>query len=269
MKKKIYDQHFSLKRYSQNFLIDKDNICKIIKFINPKKEDLCIEIGAGLGALTNPLSNIVNNLFLIEIDSNLVRRLKNMFNEKKVVIFEKDVMKFNFLDFFNIRKKLIRIVGNIPYHISTKLILNIIKYNCIFYDVHFMLQKEVANRLIAVKDSKSYGRLSIIAQYYCNITKLITVSSKSFYPQPKVDSCFVRFLPRKKSIYPMNDVKILSKITKVAFGQRRKKISNSLSELFSKEKLIKLNINPCLRAQNLSILEYCRLSYYLMKEKKI
>jgi len=268
LKKKIYKQHLPLKRYSQNFLIDQNSILKIIKKVCPNNKDLFIEIGAGLGELTRPLLERVNNLFLIEIDANLVTKLKKMFDNKRVVIFKQDVMKFDFLKFFNIKKRPIRIIGNIPYHISTKLILILIKYGDIFEDIHLMLQKEVANRLIALKNSKLYGRLSIISQYYCNIQQIIEVSSKSFYPKPKVDSCFIRLIPRKKYIYPTTIITMLSQLTKVAFRERRKKVRNSLSEFFNEQKLIELRINPCLRAQNISVSEYCRLSHYLMQRKK-
>lgn len=269
MKKQEYKGHVPLKRFGQNFIKDNKLICKIIKFINLSSHDLCIEIGPGLGELTQPLSNIVNKLFLIEIDSNLVRRLRKIFSTKNIIIFEEDVLHFDFLKIFNLGSKLIRVIGNLPYNISTKFILNLFKYHDIVYDIHIMLQEEVADRLLAKTNSSLYGRLSIITQYYCDIEKLVSVSPISFFPKPKVRSCFIRLLPKRNVLSSLDTINVLSEITKVAFQQRRKILRTSLSKFFNEKDLVRLDINPFLRAQNLSVLEYYNLANYLIKNKNI
>lgn len=262
---KTIKKHFPLKRFGQNFLINQNLIKKIIKFIDPQLQQTLIEIGPGLGALTKPVCNIIDELIVVEIDSNLLNFLKKCSFYSKLIVFCQDALIFDYYNVFYENNRLIRIFGNLPYNVATSLLLCLFEKNKIIQDMNFMLQKEVAERLVASPGSKSYGRLSIIAQYYCNIKIIFNVSSKNFRPIPKIDSTFVNLIPYKKSPYFTHDVKILSYITNLAFQKRRKMLRHSLGEIFSEKIFLRLNINPKLRAENLSILQYCELSNYIIE----
>ncbi|AYN24900.1 16S rRNA (adenine(1518)-N(6)/adenine(1519)-N(6))-dimethyltransferase RsmA [Buchnera aphidicola] len=264
MKKKI-KEHFPLKRFSQNFLINKNLIKKIVKFIDPQLKQILVEIGPGLGALTKPISNMIDELIVVEIDSNLLNVLKKRSFYSKLIVFCQDALVFDYFNLFYKKNRLLRIFGNLPYNISTSLLFCLFKKNKIIQDMNFMLQKEFAERLVASPGSKLYGRLSIIAQYYFNIKIIFNVSSENFRPIPKVDSTFVNLIPHKKSPYFTHDIKILSYITNVAFQKRRKILRHSLGQIFSEKIFFKLDINPKLRAENLSILQYCQLSNYVIE----
>ncbi|MCW5197638.1 16S rRNA (adenine(1518)-N(6)/adenine(1519)-N(6))-dimethyltransferase RsmA [Buchnera aphidicola] len=264
-KKYKYKTFIPKKKFGQNFLKDSVIIEKIIKCINPLKNDLLIEVGPGLGALTIPICNIVDTLNVIDIDVDMLNFLKSKVNFSKINFFLKDVCNFNFLKFYsNNKKKKIRIFGNLPYNISTSLLINLTKVNFIIKDMYFMFQREVANRILSHPNSKLYGRLSILIQYFFKVKKLFDISPNSFYPSPKIYSTFLKFSPHK--IFPQFnfDLNILSKITKIAFSRRRKILRNSLKNLFTEEILLKLNINSKLRAENLSLKKYCKLTDYLI-----
>ncbi|QCI16976.1 16S rRNA (adenine(1518)-N(6)/adenine(1519)-N(6))-dimethyltransferase RsmA [Buchnera aphidicola (Aphis helianthi)] len=260
-------KHIPLKKFSQNFLIDSNIIKKIIEFINPKLNETLVEIGPGLAALTRPICHLINELIIVEIDYSLLERLKKFSFYSKLVVFHQDALTFDYLELFNKKNQLIRVFGNLPYNISTSLILYLFQKIQIIKDMNFMLQKEVAERLIASPGSKSYGRLSIIAQYYCNMTKLLNVSPKCFRPVPQVDSIFINLTPYATNYYPYftHDVRVLSYITNLAFQKRRKILRHSLGQIFSEKVLITLDINPRLRPENISILQYCKLSNYMIE----
>ncbi|ANF16940.1 16S rRNA methyltransferase [Buchnera aphidicola (Schlechtendalia chinensis)] len=260
MAKLKYNHHIVKKKFGQNFLIDNDIINSIVYSINPKNTETMIEIGPGLGALTKHMYKYLNKLFLVEYDIDLVNRLLNYFSDvKNLKIFFKNALKFDFSHIDNKYYNSVRVFGNLPYNISVLLLLHLFKYKNI-YDMHFMFQKEVANRLLAFPNTKHYGRLSIISQYFCNITHLFDVFPESFRPIPKVSSTFLRLSPYQKKKYYLKNLKSLIKVTSLAFGNRRKIIKNSLFELFSENELINLQIDPTLRAENISIEQYCRLS---------
>lgn len=264
MNKKI-KKYFSLKKFGQNFLINKDLIQKIVKLINPKMQQTLIEIGPGLGSLTKFICDLIDELIVVEIDSNLLSILEKCSFYSKLVVFCQDALTFDYSSFFYKKNRLIRVFGNLPYNISTSLLFCLFKKNYIIKDMNFMLQKEVAERLVAFPGSKSYGRLSIIAQYYCNIKILLYISPENFRPIPKVFSAFVNLTPYIKSPYFTHDVNVLSYITKLAFQKRRKILRHSLGKIFSEKILLKLDINPKLRAENISILQYCQLSNYVIE----
>jgi len=256
------------KFFGQNFLTDKHVIQTIIKCIKPKKTDYIVEIGPGKGALTLPLTNLTKNLFAIEIDTTLCKQLQKYKKLKTTKIFHSDVLSFNF---FKIQKKnkLIRIVGNLPYNISVPILFYLIKYKNVIKDMHFMLQKEVVEKLTAKVHSPFYNRLTVMLQLHFKIRLIKKVLPKSFSPIPKVDSCFISIKKTKnKEKKTFLRFPEFNKITKIAFEQRRKMIRNSLSSLFNKTILINLGIDPTLRAQNLSIKQYCLLSNYLYLSKK-
>ncbi|XBC44493.1 MAG: 16S rRNA (adenine(1518)-N(6)/adenine(1519)-N(6))-dimethyltransferase RsmA [Buchnera aphidicola (Schlechtendalia peitan)] len=263
MIKFTYNKHCVKKRLGQNFLINNDVINNIISSISPKSTDVMVEIGPGLGALTDHIYNIVHKLFVIEYDNDLVTKLLIAYsNIKNLEIFFKNVLEFDFFRIGNNYYNSIRVFGNLPYNISVSILLHLFKYNNIV-DIHCMFQKEVADRLLACPGTKNYGRLSIISQYYCNITRLFDVYPQSFRPIPKINSTFLRLSPHKKYSCSMKNIKHLIKIVTLAFRNRRKILKNSLSELFNENTLINLKINPMLRAENLSVKQYCYLSNYI------
>ena len=243
-------------RFSQNFLHDKNIINKIINLIDPKIKDHILEIGPGRGALTYALLDKVNFIEVIEIDRDLARLMIDDQRSDKILLHQTDALKYNFSSSYNNKK--IRLVGNLPYHISTPLIFHIIKYNQYFSDIHLMLQKEVAERMVSQPNSKIYGRLSIAIQARCNIEKFFDIKPNAFYPTPKVLSSIIKLTPKA----PLEDhINIeLNQILIAAFNQRRKKIANSLKSLLTTDQIRKANIDPESRPENLTVDDFLNLS---------
>lgn len=261
MNNRVHQGHFARKRFGQNFLHDDFIIESIIAAIQPKNEQALVEIGPGLAALTIPVSKHVEHLTVIEIDRDLANRLiENPILNNKLTVIEQDALTFDFNQLADQLGKPLRVFGNLPYNISTPLMFHLFQYANIITDMHFMLQKEVVTRLVAAPNSKDYGRLSVMAQYYCQIIPVLEVPPTSFKPAPKVDSAVVKLIPYKNKPYHVNDIKVLSRLTTEAFNQRRKTIRNSLSNMFTIEQLNELNIDPNLRAENLTVQQYCLLA---------
>ncbi|MCX8711857.1 16S rRNA (adenine(1518)-N(6)/adenine(1519)-N(6))-dimethyltransferase RsmA [Gilliamella sp. B3464] len=261
MTNRVHQGHFARKRFGQNFLHDDYIIESIVAAIQPKSDQALVEIGPGLAALTVPVSKYVDHLTVIEIDRDLASRLiDNPLLNNKLTVIEQDALTFNFNELNQQLGKPLRVFGNLPYNISTPLMFHLFEYANIIDDMHFMLQKEVVTRLVAAPNSKDYGRLSVMAQYYCQIIPVLEVPPTAFKPAPKVNSAVVKLIPYKQKPYLVDDVKILSRITTEAFNQRRKTIRNSLSNMFTTDQLIELDIDPNLRAENLSVQQYCKLA---------
>ncbi|OCG63335.1 16S rRNA (adenine(1518)-N(6)/adenine(1519)-N(6))-dimethyltransferase RsmA [Gilliamella sp. GillExp13] len=261
MNNRVHQGHFARKRFGQNFLHDDYIIESIVSAIQPKKDQALVEIGPGLAALTIPISKHIDHLTVIEIDRDLANRLiENPFSNNKLTVIEQDALTFDFNQLADQLGKPLRVFGNLPYNISTPLMFHLFEHTNIITDMHFMLQKEVVTRLVASPNSKHYGRLSVMAQYYCQIIPVLEVPPTSFKPAPKVDSAVVKLVPYKEKPYLVNDIRILSRVTTEAFNQRRKTIRNSLSNLFTVEQLNDLNIDPNLRAENLTVQQYCQLA---------
>lgn len=260
-----YKNHLIKKSLSQIFLKNTKIINSIIQIINIQKNQKIIEIGPGLGALTQHIIKMSDYLVVIEQDSNLANRLFQIFNKKNFKILNQNVLT---TDFFYLSQQAdyqkLRIIGNLPYHISTKLTIYLSKYINIIQDMHFMFQKEVAKRLLAHPNNKEYGSLSIIMQYLYEVIPLLDIPMTAFIPIPKVNSMMIRLLPHKNLPYPITDIKKLSFLTKIAFSQRRKTIKNSLSPLFNITKIQQQNIDVTLRAENLTIYQYCILANILL-----
>lgn len=269
MNNRMHQGHFARKRFGQNFLHDDHVIENIIAAIQPKKDQALVEIGPGLAALTMPISQYVDHLTVIEIDRDLAARLQqNPFLKDKLTVIEQDAMTVDFNELSQQKKQPLRVFGNLPYNISTPLMFHLFQYTNAISDMHFMLQKEVVNRLVAGPNSKAYGRLSVMAQYYCQIIPVLDVPPYAFKPAPKVDSAVVKLIPHKNLPYQVKDIRILSRITTEAFNQRRKTIRNSLGNLFSPETFNELNINLDSRAENLSVQQYCELANaYILKSE--
>ena len=248
--------HQAKKRFGQNFLIDEQIIADIIRVIRPEASDNMLEIGPGLGALTRPLINHLNTLHVVEIDRDIIERLKNDYSKQKLVIHEGDALKFD----FTVLPIPLRIVGNLPYNISSPLLFHFAQYSSHITDMHFMLQNEVVERMVAEPSTPEYGRLSVMLQYRFYMEKLLDVPPESFRPAPKVHSAIVRMIPFPKSEIKVEDEKLFADIVLAAFGQRRKTLRNTLRGIVSEGDFADLNINSGLRAENLGYLEFAKIS---------
>lgn len=261
MNKRIHQGHFARKRFGQNFLTDPLIIDNMVTAFNPKPDQAIVEIGPGLGALTLPISALIDNMAVIELDRDLAARLAaHPALSAKLTIIPNDAITINFGAIAKEKGQPLRVFGNLPYNISTPLMFHLFTYTNAIADMNFMLQKEVVNRLVAGPNTKAYGRLSVMAQYYCQIIPILEVPPSAFSPAPKVDSAVVRLIPHQRNPYPICDVKLLSRITTQAFNQRRKTIRNSLSDLFSVQDFEQLGIDPNCRAENISVENYCKLA---------
>jgi 16S rRNA (adenine1518-N6/adenine1519-N6)-dimethyltransferase len=252
-------KHVAKKKFGQNFLKDSSIIHEIIQSIQPRQNDLLVEIGPGLGALTKPLLEKTKHLFAIELDRDIVNWMQNQYSKNNITIFNEDVLNFNFHQF----DKKIRVVGNLPYNISTPILFKCIEDIKIITDLHFMLQKEVVDRMIAAPSSSEYGRLSVMLQYYFAMEHLVHVPKESFDPEPKVESSFVRLIPYDNYPFVANNIDQFGKIVKEAFSQRRKTIRNTLKNFMSANDFENIDINPQLRAENLSVSDFVKISNYL------
>ena len=252
--------HKARKRFGQNFLHDQYVINKIIAAINPKHSDALVEIGPGMGALTEPLLDACQKLDVVELDRDLIPILRTkFFNFPEFTIHESDALKFDFTKILKPGQQL-RIVGNLPYNISTPLIFHFLAHHEIVQDMHFMLQKEVVERLAAAPNSGDYGRLSIMAQYYCKVEPLFIVGPGAFNPPPKVDSAIVRMRPYDELPHPAKDIKTFERVVREAFNMRRKTLRNTLKNLISNEELAAIGIDGSLRPENLALEDYVNIA---------
>lgn len=261
--------HTARKRFGQNFLHDDNVIQSIVAAIYPQKGQFLVEIGPGLGALTEPVADQLDRLTVVELDRDLAERLRHHpFLHQKLNVIETDAMQFDFGKLYEEQNLVgqglkLRVFGNLPYNISTPLIFHLLKFHDKIQDMHFMLQKEVVKRLCAAPNSKAYGRLTIMTQYFCQVMPVLEVPPTAFKPAPKVDSAVVRLIPHKELPHPAKDLYWLNRVTSQAFNQRRKTLRNALSTLFSPENLTALGVDLTARAENLTIADYVRLANWL------
>ncbi|WP_370598054.1 16S rRNA (adenine(1518)-N(6)/adenine(1519)-N(6))-dimethyltransferase RsmA [Plesiomonas shigelloides] len=264
MNDSVHLGHRARKRFGQNFLNDVFVIDSIVSAINPRKGEAMLEIGPGLAALTEPVARDLDHMTVIEIDRDLAERLRHHPQLKdKLTVREQDAMSADFSAISAELGQKLRVFGNLPYNISTPLMFHLFDYTDSISDMHFMLQKEVVNRLAAGPGSKAYGRLSVMAQYYCQVIPVLEVPPHAFKPAPKVDSAVVRLVPYAQKPFPVKNLRWLSRVTTDAFNQRRKTLRNGLSHLFSVEQLEALGIDPTLRAENITVEQFCRLANWL------
>lgn len=250
--------HKARKRFGQNFLTDAGIIERIVNAINPQPSDRLIEIGPGLGALTCPILERCGQLEVIEIDRDIPALLqKNCGHKGKLVIHNTDVLTFDFSQATEPRQ--LRIIGNLPYNISTPIIFHLVEYIQMIRDMHFMLQKEVVNRLAAMPGSKAYGRLSIMAQYHFRVTPLFLVPATAFDPRPKVESAIVRLVPHSESPLQANNLQAFQQLISTAFSQRRKTLKNVLKTVCSEETIRSAGLDPATRPEQISLNEYVNL----------
>jgi 16S rRNA (adenine1518-N6/adenine1519-N6)-dimethyltransferase len=252
--------HTARKRFGQNFLHDNYIISQIVAAINPQKGENLVEIGPGLGAITEPVCELVDTLTVVELDRDLAARLRSHpFIANKLTIVESDALKFDFSTLITTGKPL-RIFGNLPYNISTPLMFHLFSFANKVQDMHFMLQKEVVTRLAASPGNKNYGRLSVMAQYHCQVSPVLHVPPGAFNPPPKVDSAVVRLTPHQNKPVELISEQSLHTVCAQAFNQRRKTIRNSLKNSITEAELIALDINPELRAENLTLEQYAAIA---------
>jgi 16S rRNA (adenine1518-N6/adenine1519-N6)-dimethyltransferase len=256
--------HTPRKRFGQNFLHDHSIIYHILSSLQIKADQHWVEIGPGQGALTAPLLNEGIRLDVIELDRDLVALLKQKFQQQpRLHIHSADALRFDLSRLAEEGEKL-RVIGNLPYNISTPLMFHLLKNACCIEDMHFMLQKEVVDRICAGPGSKKYGRLSVMMQYYCATELLFEVPPESFDPAPKVMSAIVRLVPHQQPPVAVRDVAKLNRVVTEAFSQRRKTLRNALKKLIAEADIVALNIDPTLRAESISLDEFARLSNLLL-----
>lgn len=257
-------KHIAKKRFGQNFLTDQGVIYSLVEAISPKVDDLIVEIGPGLGALTQPLLKQLNHLHVVEIDRDIISWMETFYPKDKITIHNSDALKFNFSELAKLSPShKIRVTGNLPYNISTPILFHLLNNIDNIIDMHFMLQKEVVERMVAAPSTSEYGRLSVMLQYKLKMDYLITVPPEAFDPAPKVESAFVRCVPHAALPYLAKDEALFAKIVTAAFGQRRKTVRNTLKAYLDDAGFDALDINPQLRAENLSVAQFVSIANFL------
>ncbi|MBJ7537008.1 16S rRNA (adenine(1518)-N(6)/adenine(1519)-N(6))-dimethyltransferase RsmA [Marinomonas transparens] len=259
--------HKARKRFGQNFLHDHGVIRRIVACIGPKKGQRIVEIGPGKGALTEGIISVTESMDVVELDRDLIPILKvNLFRFSELTVHEADAMKFDFSSLAT-EEQSIRVVGNLPYNISTPLIFHLLSQAAAIEDMHFMLQKEVVDRLAARPGDSLYGRLSVMAQYYCAVESLFIVGPESFDPAPKVDSAIVRMTPHKILPYQVNDTNKLEDIVRIGFQQRRKTLRNNYKGVLDNDDFAVLDIDPGLRPERLDVADFVRITNFVLKRE--
>jgi 16S rRNA (adenine1518-N6/adenine1519-N6)-dimethyltransferase len=251
--------HVARKRFGQNFLVDRGIINAIVSAINPARSDTVAEIGPGLGAITEPLLERLDHLHVVEIDRDLIARLKKQHPASRLSIHEGDALAF---DFAKIGKDL-RLVGNLPYNISTPLLFHLADYAECVRDMHFMLQKEVVERMVALPGESEFSRISVMLQYRFHLEWLIDVPPESFDPAPKVQSAVVRLIPKDPAELNAQSHAVFFRVVQTAFAQRRKMLRNTLKGTLDDAGFATLGIDPTRRAEDIAVEDYVRIANYL------
>ena len=252
--------HRPRKRFGQNFLQNQHVIDDILRCFHPQSTDNVIEIGPGLGALTHPLLRKLDALTAIEIDTDLHQHLSALpATHGTLKLINADALTIDYAQFGDH----LRIIGNLPYNISTPLLLHLLRHTSHIDDMYFMLQKEVVDRLAAEPGTKAYGRLSVVVQYRCEVEFLFTVLPTAFYPKPKVDSAIVRISPYHISPYPEVSFESLERLMTFAFAMRRKTIANNLKPLMTAADILSLGIEPGCRPEQISVTDYVQLAKFI------
>ncbi len=252
--------HVARKRFGQNFLVDQQVIADIVAELAVQRADLLVEIGPGLGALTEPLLRRLDHLHVVEIDRDIVVRLQQRHPADRLTVHAGDALNFDFGTLAGAAGRRLRVVGNLPYNISTPLLFHLASFGCCVRDMHFMLQREVVERMIADPGSGDFGRLSVMLQYRFVIEQLFEVPPEAFSPAPRVHSAMVRLIPRPPEELSAADEKGFATLVSLAFGQRRKMLRNSLKSLVDDGQLAALGVSPTARAEELSVADYLRLA---------
>jgi 16S rRNA (adenine1518-N6/adenine1519-N6)-dimethyltransferase len=259
------NEHRARKRFGQNFLHDQRVIQRIISAIRPRGSDVLLEIGPGQGALTGGLLETGCPVRAIELDRDLVVMLEQRFGSNPLFQLQQgDALD---IELKTITSEMVRVVGNLPYNISTPLIFHLLKQSDTIVDMHFMLQKEVVERLAAGPGNRDYGRLSIMTQYFCQVEPLFEVPPGAFSPQPKVQSAVVRLTPHRVLPHPAKSVLALQNVVRTAFNQRRKTLRNAVLTLLNSEQITALGIDPGARPETLSLAQFVALADCLNEQE--
>ncbi len=247
------------KRFGQNFLHDRGTIERIIRAVDPRPGDALVEIGPGRGAITIPMLSRAESLIAVELDRDLVPLIRAACDGLgNLQVIQADAMA---LDFCSLNTGLpLRLVGNLPYNISTPLLFHLLGQAGCIGDMHFMLQREVVERMAAQPGGRTYGRLSVTVQYRCKVESLFTVGPKAFRPAPAVESAFVRLTPYQKLPWSAQDEGALDRVIRATFAQRRKTLRNSLHGLLSADEMTQAGIDPSLRPELLNVASFVRLA---------
>lgn len=279
-------KHIPKKRFGQNFLTDQSIISSLIAAIDPHADDLMVEIGPGLGAMTQPLLGRLKHLHVVELDRDIVDWMHRHYPAGKITIHNIDALKFDFSALMAAASdpqtpakqqdtdvnaiagngtdgRRIRVVGNLPYNISTPILFHLLENTGAIIDMHFMLQKEVVERMVAQPSTPAYGRLSVMLQYHLQMEYLLTVPPEAFDPPPKVESAFVRAVPYAQVPYSAVNERLFADIVLAAFGQRRKTLRNTLKGILDDAGFEKLGIDSQLRAENLGVAQFVAIANYL------
>ena len=247
------------KQLGQHFLADRHYTDKIVMAVNPKDGDRLVEIGPGQGAITLPLLRVHPTLTVIEFDRDLIAPLTAAAEPLgELTIIQSDVLRVDFTALA--AGEPIRLVGNLPYNISSPILFHALEHAAVVRDMHFMLQKEVVDRMAAGPGNKVYGRLSVMLQAYCQVTSLFVVPPGAFRPPPKVDSAVVRLVPRDPASIAITDHKRFAEVVKAAFGQRRKTLRNALNNVVTAEQFVAAGVRPDARAEQLDVAEFIALA---------
>jgi len=257
--------HQARKRFGQNFLHDPGIIQRIVQSVSPQPGQRVVEIGPGRGAITLPLLQACGHLDVVELDRDLIEPLARQAGTRgTLVIHTCDVLAFDFSTLAQGQK--LRIVGNLPYNISTPLLFHLLTQSDMIQDMHFMLQKEVVRRMAAQPGSGDYGRLSVMLQYHCKVDALFQVGPGAFTPAPRVDSAFVRLTPWPQPPAPVRDYTCLQTLVRQAFAQRRKILRNTLKGLLTEADIRASGSDPSARAETLTLQQYAALANQLAQK---
>jgi 16S rRNA (adenine1518-N6/adenine1519-N6)-dimethyltransferase len=253
------NRHRPRKRFGQHFLHDPGIIDRLVGAIAPRPGDHLVEIGPGEGVLTAPVLERAGALTVIELDRDLAATLgERLGSPEGLSVVQADVLKVDLADLAAGRP--LRIIGNLPYNISTPILFHLFESRAEIIDMHFMLQKEVVDRMVAAPGSRQYGRLSAMAAFHCDMTRLFNVPPGAFRPPPRVDSAVVRLVPKSLSDKDRALLPQFAEVTRRAFGQRRKTLRNSLKGLLDAEAIEAAGIDPGARAETLSVDQFKRLA---------
>ncbi len=248
------------KRFGQHFLHDPLVIEKIIATIAPQPGEQLVEIGPGLGAITLPLLNAIGHLQAVELDRDVIPPLRERATvHGELIVHQGDALKFDFTALATANKKL-RLVGNLPYNVSTPLLFHFLNQRAVITDMHFMLQKEVVDRMAAAPGGRDYGRLTVMLAAYCTVTPLFTIGRGAFQPPPKVESAFVRLVPHTTPPFPIPDPARFKQVVTQAFTRRRKTLRNALAGLVAAEAITAAGLDPQQRPETLTPADFARLA---------
>ena len=252
--------HRARRRFSQNFLHDAHYIERIVGAIDPRPGDRIVEIGPGLGALTAPLIERAAAITAVEIDRDLAARLRRRFTAEQLALVEGDALALDWAALAAADPRRLRFVGNLPYHISTPLLFALLPIAGRVRDQHFMLQKEVVDRMVAAPGGRDYGRLSVMLQFRYRVMRLFVVPAGAFSPAPQVSSAVVRLLPHPADELPRIDVGAFARVVGAAFGQRRKTLRNALADLLDETSIRACGVDPGARAETLPVAAFVALA---------